>query len=65
MAKFYRCPRCGSSLLGAKSLSGGESVSYKECSNTFCGTLVDTYEPTIMQHNFLKDGRKFKGVFGG
>lgn len=65
MAKFYRCPKCGSNLIEAKSLDGGESPFWRECTNTFCGTLVDTFEPTPMQYNFLKDDHKFKGVFGG
>lgn len=65
MAKFLRCPRCRSNLIDAKSLDGGESPFWKECSNAFCGTLVDTFEPTPMQYNFLKDDHKFKGVFGG
>lgn len=62
---YIRCPRCRSSLMSSKSLDGGESPFWKECTNPFCGTMVDTFKPTPMQYNFLKDNHKFKGVFGG
>lgn len=65
MAKFQRCPRCGASLRKTKALGGGESIFWRECTNSFCGTLVDTFEPFGMQYNFLKDEHVFKGAFGG
>ena len=65
MAKFERCPRCGASLRPTKALAGGDSIFWRECSNSFCGTLIDTYEPYTMQYNFLKDPHAIKGVFGG
>jgi len=60
-----KCPRCHGALRKTKSLSGDYSAFWKECSNTFCGTLVDTFKPFGMQYNFLKDEHKYKGVFGG
>ena len=65
MAKFVKCPKCGGSLRPAKALAGNDSKFWRECSNTFCGTLVDTYEPYGMQYNFLADSHKYKGAFGG
>lgn len=63
--KFEKCPRCDGVLLPSKTMAGNESTFWKECSNPFCGTMVDTFEPTTMQHNFAKDDAKFKGTFGG
>lgn len=59
------CPRCGSHLKTTKSLSGGASLFWKECSNVFCGSMVDTWKPLAMQHNFCKDPHTYKGTFGG
>lgn len=63
--KNNKCPRCGGSLNKAIAMDGGESEFWRECSNPFCATFVDTFTPTTMQYNFLKDGHRFKGVFGG
>jgi len=65
VAKFHVCPRCGASLRTTKALSGGDSTFWKECSNSFCGTMIDTFEPYGMQYNFMKDPHAIKGVFGG
>lgn len=63
--KNNKCPRCGGSLVPTVSMNGGTSQFWRECSNPFCSTYVDTYKPTTMQYNFLKDGHRFKGTFGG
>lgn len=65
LKKTSKCPRCGGSLRGAVAMDGGESPFWVECSNPFCPTYVDTFSPTTMQYNFLKDGHRFKGTFGG
>jgi len=65
MAKFNVCPRCGASLRSTKALNGGNSTFWKECSNTFCGTMIDAFEPFGMQYNFMKDPHTIKGAFGG
>jgi len=63
--KFTKCPRCGSILRPTKNLEGGFCNSFLECSNAFCPTVVDNFQPLTMQYNFLKDPHKRKGVFGG
>lgn len=60
-----KCPKCGGSLNPSVAMDGGNSPFWKECANPFCATFVDTYKPTTMQHNFLKDSHRFKGTFGG
>ena len=63
--KHNNCPRCRSSLRPTMALSGTPSRTWMECSNVFCGTLVDNFEPFGMQYNFLKDPHIYKGCFGG
>ncbi len=60
-----RCPRCNSNLIKTKSIEGSESTFWLECSNQYCGAMVDTFKPYSMQHNFAKDPSIIKGVFGG
>lgn len=63
--KLHRCPKCGSQLERTKSIKGGQSQFWYECTNSFCGAMVDNYQPFTMQYNFLKDNHTIKGVFGG
>lgn len=63
--KFKRCPKCGSDLEPAKSIKGGQSVFWNQCTNTYCKSMVDNYQPFTMQYNFLKDDHPIKAVFGG
>lgn len=63
--EFNKCPRCGGTLIPAKALAGNDSKFWYQCSNTFCGTIVDKFKPYGMQYNFLKDPAKYKGTFGG
>lgn len=63
--KLHRCPKCGSQLERTKSIKGGQSQFWYECTNSFCGAMVDNYQPFTMQYNFLKDDHTIKGVFGG
>lgn len=63
--KFTKCPRCNSMLRPAKNLEGGLSKTHYECTNSFCPTVVDNFQPLTMQYNFMKDPHKRKGVFGG
>ena len=63
--KFKRCPKCGSDLAPSRTIKGGNSAFWMSCTNTFCGAMVDNFQPFIMQYNFLKDPHTTKGVFGG
>lgn len=63
--KFKRCPKCGSDLTPSRTIKGGTSSFWMSCTNTFCGAMVDNFQPFTMQYNFLKDPHTIKGVFGG
>ena len=58
------CPRCGSPLQQATSISGSPSTDWLECSNSVCNTYVDTYRPMPHQAAVHKDSHRIIGNFG-
>lgn len=61
--KFDRCPRCGSRLVKATAINGGESTNWLQC--TRCNTFVNTWLPMEHQDSVLRDDHVFIGNFGG
>ena len=63
MIKFETCPRCGSKLIPAKAINGGESTNWLTCSR--CNTYINTWIPMEHQEAMLEDDHTFTGSFGG
>lgn len=63
MIKFDKCPRCGSKLVPAIAINGGESTNWLTCSR--CNTYVNTWIPMEHQDAMLCDAHTFTGSFGG
>lgn len=57
------CPRCSKPLVKAKAIDGTESTSFLECPE--CGTLLNTYHPTLYQNVFLRRPERYKLGAGG
>lgn len=62
---YKKCPRCGADLIQTNTIKGNKSQFWLECSNVYCGAMVDNFEPYNMQYNFLEDDHSIKAVFGG
>lgn len=60
---FSKCPRCGATLIPAKTFNGSESEFWKECPR--CPTYVNTYIPQEHQAAVHRDSHKFIGNYGG
>lgn len=58
------CPRCGSPLAWATSISGAPSTDWLTCTNKTCNTYVDTYRPMPHQASVHKDTHRIIGNFG-
>lgn len=63
LESIKECPRCGKPLVKAISINGIESVSFLECPE--CGTLINTYKPTMYQAEFLRRTERYKMSAGG
>lgn len=63
MRRFIKCPRCGSELVTAMAMNGGQSKSWKRC--TRCNTYVNTYVPQPHQEAVHMDAHTYVGNFGG
>jgi phage terminase large subunit len=61
---YNKCPRCGSPLKPATSISGSPSTDWLECTNSVCNTFVDTYHPMEHQASVHKDSHRILGNFG-
>ena len=60
----HLCPRCGSLLEPAMSISGVPSTDWMECSSKLCNTFVDTYQPMPHQAAVHLDSHRIIGNFG-
>lgn len=60
---IQNCPRCSKPLVAAISINGTPSPSFKECPE--CGTLLNTYHPTVYQSAFLRRSERYKMSAGG
>lgn len=63
MRKFEYCPRCGSRLVKATAINGGESVYWYKCSR--CNTYVNSFIPMEHQEAVLRDAHTFTMNAGG
>lgn len=61
--QIQNCPRCAKPLVPALAISGVKSVSFLECPE--CGTLINTYIPTVYQSQFLRRSERYKMTSGG
>ena len=61
---YSHCPRCGSPLKPATSISGSPSTDWLECTNSVCNTFVDTYNPMPHQAAVHEDSHRILGNFG-
>lgn len=63
LERIVDCPRCTKPLVAAIAIDKSESQSFKECPE--CGTLVNTFKPTIYQAEFLSRPERYKLTGGG
>lgn len=63
LERLEHCPRCGKPLVRAIAIDRGASTSFKECPE--CGTLVNTFRPTVYQAAFLARPERYKLTGGG
>ncbi len=63
LERIVDCPRCTKPLVPAIAIDKSESQSFKECPE--CGTLVNTFKPTIYQAEFLSRPERYKLTGGG
>lgn len=63
--KKIRCPRCGSSTIPAKAISGNESTFWLRCSRKRCQTYIDTYIPMDFQQDVHASSSRYIMVAGG
>jgi hypothetical protein len=61
--QIQNCPRCAKPLVPALAISGVKSVSFLECPE--CGTLINTFRPTVYQSQFLRRSERYKMTSGG
>lgn len=61
--QIQNCPRCAKPLVPALAISGVKSVSFLECPE--CGTLINTFRPTVYQAQFLRRSERYKMTSGG
>ena len=58
-----KCPRCGSTMIQATSISGAPSEFWLEC--TKCNAYFNTYKPQPHQEAVHRDPHLYVGNFGG